>query len=331
MYNPTITRPGPQQREPQFFPGQPGIRGSDAALGWRQSPDAVVLYVDSGHAAANDSNIGTDPQAPFATVTAALASNRLTQYSEIRVNGPVSEAVVVAQTLPNYCWLRGIGIQSWEPTWTSGAAASDCLLVRAEGWRISGFAFTVPSAAAAIFLDEIPASSYSSYKTQIDHCRFDGFWSGLTGVEFSGAPHRVVIDSCEFLEIQNGGNTSYAIQVTDSSNANPYECVITNNLFWENDNHIGSLGNNQSFNMSLFQGNVFGAGVLVANLIKLDLRGGSQGHNIVTGNVFGGDYSNTGGYYGNAAHPDMWVGNLAEDVAEGEVGDNGFTTLPPAA
>lgn len=324
-------RPSPILKLPPWFQSQMGVQGADSPEGLREHPDAIVLYVDSGHLMATDNNDGTNPLYPKATVQSAVSSSLLTPYSEIRVSGAVSEAVVVPSTVASYVWLRGIGIGPWEPTWASGAAASDCIIMREEGWRISGFAFTVPTAAAAIFLQDVPASSYNCYKTVIDHCKFDGFWSGLTGIEFSGAPHRVVIDSCEFLEIQNAGNTSYAIQVTDSSNANPYECMITNNVFWENDNHIGSLGNNKSFNMSLFQGNIFGAGVLITTLINLDLRGGSQGHNIVTGNVFGGDYSNTGGYYGNAANPDMWVGNVAEDVAEAEVGDNGWTIGPPAA
>jgi len=63
----------------------------------------------------------------------------------------------------------------------------------------------------------------------------------------------------------------------------------------------------------------------------LDLRGGSQGKNIVVGNHFCGDYSNTGGYYANAASPGNWTGNFAEDVAEAEVGDNSLTIAAPAA
>jgi len=68
---------------------------------------------------------------------------------------------------------------------------------------------------------------------------------------------------------------------------------------------------------------------LIASVLKLDLRGGSQGHNIVYGNVFPGDYSNIGGYWDGAAGAGTWIGNLAEDVAELTVGDNGFTILPP--
>ena len=71
--------------------------------------------------------------------------------------------------------------------------------------------------------------------------------------------------------------------------------------------------------------------MLLTPTIFLDLRGGSRGENVVVGNIFSGDYSNTGGYYANVANPGMWMGNIAEDIAEAEVGDNSFTIAPPAA
>ena len=119
--------------------------------------------------------------------------------------------------------------------------------------------------------------------------------------------------------------------VTDSTHTNPYECHVLNCNFWENENHIGSLGAIRSFNVSRFQGNTFHEGEIIACTIKLDLRGGSRGNNIVTGNVFGGDYSETGGYFAHAGDPGNWIGNIAQDTAEAEVGDNGFTIAPPAA
>jgi hypothetical protein len=81
----------------------------------------------------------------------------------------------------------------------------------------------------------------------------------------------------------------------------------------------------------VFEDNVFHDGVLIAATRMLDLRGGSRGENIVTKNTFCGDYSNTGGYWANAANPGNWVGNRAEDVAEAETADNGWTIAPPAA
>jgi len=63
----------------------------------------------------------------------------------------------------------------------------------------------------------------------------------------------------------------------------------------------------------------------------LDLRAGTRGENVVSGNAFGNlDYSNVGGLWPNAANPGGWAGNTSEDVAEAEVGDNGLTIAPPA-
>ena len=106
-------------------------------------------------------------------------------------------------------------------------------------------------------------------------------------------------------------------------------CYIQGNTFLENENHI--VSNARGFNVSVIADNIFHEGVLIAATLMVDLRGGSRGENIVTRNIFKGDYSNTGGYYANAANPGMWIGNIAEDIAEAEVGDNGFTIAVPAA
>ena len=317
-----------------------GIAGTnrEESVGGR---DQQVFYVNSAHPAANDNNYGLDPDAPLATIqelidrstgASFITHPHLNSYDVIYVGANVTESVIVPGTgVPTYVSIVGAGNSSHAPTWTAATAAGTALTLRREGWRISGFTFEVGAAGTAIRLDEVPASSYSAYKTTIDNCRFDGLWGGLYGVNFSGAPHRVTIDNCEFLEFRRGNSTAFAIIVSDSAHTNPYECHINGCTFWENENHVGSLGGIRSFNMSTITNNIFHEGVLIAATIKLDLRGGSQGHNIVTGNVFGGDYSNPGGYYGHAAAPDFWVGNFAEDVAEAEVGDNGLTIAPPAA
>lgn len=56
------------QKLPPFYGGQFGVPGSSAPYGHRYHPDAVILYVDSGYAGANDNNDGVDPLAPKATV-----------------------------------------------------------------------------------------------------------------------------------------------------------------------------------------------------------------------------------------------------------------------
>jgi len=330
----------PQVRLQPWYPGQMGVDGSDVARGLRWSTGAIVLYVDENHPGASADNDGTDPENPLTTI--ALAITRLiafataTSYSlvgsyiVVGAGATIAESVTIPPTAPIGCSIIGMGGSKHRPTWTAAAVDGRALLVQQEGWTIDNFTFEVGAAGTAIRLAEVPASSYSAYKTTITNCMFDGLWGGLYGIDFYGAPHRVTIANNEFLEFRRGDSSAFAIAVTDSAHTNPYECHILNNMFWENENHIGSVGDNKSFNVSRFQGNVFHEGELIAATRMLDLRGGSRGHNIVVGNYFCGDYSNTGGYYAHAGTPGNWVGNYAEDVAEAEVGDNGITVAVPA-
>lgn len=331
----------PQIRLQPWYPGQMGVSGSDVQRGLRWEPMGIVLYVDGNHPNATSAADGTDPENPIDSIQTAVT--RLTAFatamgaslegSVIVVAGEatIAETVVVPPAAPKNCMILGAGVSNHQPTWTAATAAGTALTLQEEGWTVEGFTFEAGAEGTSIRLSEVPGSSYTAYKTTIRNCRFDGLWGGLYGVDFYGAPHRVLIEGCEFLEWRSAGGAAFAVIVTDSAHTNPYECHVRNNMFWENENHVGSLGGIRSFNVSTFQGNTFYEGELIASTVMLDLRGGSRGHNIVTGNIFCGDYSNAGGYYAHAGDPGNWVGNLAEDVAEPEVGDNGLTVAPPAA
>lgn len=331
----------PQVRQAPFYPGQPGVAGSDVQRGLRWEPAGIVLYVDENHPGATAVGDGTNPEYPLTTIQTAV--NNLIAFATatadslegsvivVGAEATIAETVIVPATAPHNCTILGSGSAAHAPTWTAATAAGIALTLRVEGWTVEGFTFETGAAGTAIRVSEVPASSYSAYKTTIRNCRFDGLWGGLYGVEFYGAPHRVTIENCEFLEYRRADTTAFAIIVTDSHHTNPYECHIRNNVFWENENHIGSLGGIRSFNVSTFVGNIFHIGELIAATVMLDLRGGSRGNNFVVGNWFQGDYSNTGGYYAHAGDPGMWVGNYAEDLLEAEVGDNGVTIAVPAA
>jgi len=86
------------------------------------------------------------------------------------------------------------------------------------------------------------------------------------------------------------------------------------------------------WNASIIRGNVFAqaTGDLAATTTYINLGTGSLGYNVVTGNVFGGDYSNAGGYTAETNGLDNWVGNVAADVLAATVADNGFTVAEPA-
>ena len=324
-------------RSPQW-----GIQGT--GLGATIGPGKQVFYVDAAHANASDYHDGTESFAPLATLqalidrTAAITAGTGTRQPYLKENDTIyivsdlTESVVTGDTtdMPAHVNIVGAYSDEWSPAWATDAVGNPCLTLRALGWTVQGIKFLPGTGAAGIKLEWVPGSDYNASRTTIQGCEFDGAWSGLYGIEFSGAPYDVKIDKCEFRELSQGGN-AFAIITTDSSEANAYMCKITRNLFWENNNHIGTAAGDRSFNLSLFKGNIFHEGVLIAATLMLDLRGGSQGKNIVVGNHFCGDYSNTGGYYANAASPGNWTGNFAEDVAEAEVGDNSLTIAAPAA
>ena len=319
-----------------------GFHGGSAMPGLTKG-DQKIFYVNNSHTYASDNNDGVDPNEPLATIqgiidrtvayNAGTGTRRpeLAQHDIIYVSDDVAETVIIpGANVPTYVSIVGCGHGRYSPVWASGAADEDALTVRREGWRISGFTFEVPTSGSAIRLDEVPGSSYSAYKTIIDNCVFDGLWGGMYGIEFAGAPHRVSILDNEFVEMHQGGNDAFCIYITDSTHTNPYQCKIVGNRFMDSDNYIGNLGSIRGFNVSLFQDNVFEEGTLLIPALYLDLRGGSQGYNIVTKNYFGGAYTQAGGYYAHAATPNScWVGNTAEPTP-GTVADNGVTVAVPA-
>jgi len=332
---------GPAGPQPGVETGQEPIWGiAGTGIEARAATeDTLVFYVNHAHAAASDDNYGTDMNAPLQHIqelidreTGASATEpELQDGSIIYVSGDVAESIVTPTvgTMPTDIHLIGVGSR-FRPTWSSGAAASPCLDLRTTGWTIDGFEFECPASSAGIIVREVPASSYSAYKTTIQNCTFDGLWSGRYGIEFSGAPHRVCIYNNWFIEMHQAANNAFCIYVTDSTHTNPYQCEIIGNHFKDSDNYVGSLGSIRGFNVSYFIDNVFEEGVLLIPAIYLDLRGGSQGMNIVTKNFMGGAYTNVGGYWAHAATTaSHWVGNIAEPTPA-TVADNGLTITVPA-
>lgn len=331
----------PQVRQAPWYPGQFGVSGSDVQRGLRWESAGIVLYVDENHPGATAVGDGTNPEAPLTTIATAItnliafatatADSLEGSVIVVAAESTIAETVIIPPTAPANCTLLGAGSSRNAPTWTAATAAGTALTMRQEGWVVEGFQFDAGAGGTAITMQWVPASGYVANRCVIRNNHFNGAWAGLYGINLSGAPYDAWILGNEFREYTRGDTTAHAIITTDSSEANAYMCVVRNNIFWDNENHVGSLNNDRGFNMSIFQGNVFNDGVLIAVTRKLDLRGGTQGENIVSGNVFKGDYSNTGGYWANAANPGLWVGNISDDLLEAEVGDNGQTIAPPAA
>lgn len=318
-----------------------GVPGSDVQRGLRWEPSGIVIYVDENHPGATAVGDGTDPEHPLTTITQAIANltafvtatsmNLRGSVIVVGAGATIAESVVIPPTAPPNCMILGAGAGVDTPTWTAATAAGTALTVRQSGWTIQGFRFNVGAEGTAIRLDWVPGSGYVGNRTLITGNYFDGQYVGLYGIDLNGAPFDTWIVGNSFRELKSAAGAAFAIYCSGSSEADPYMAVIRDNIFWENENHIGSLNNDYGFNVSIIQGNVFKTGIGITTTLFLDLRGGSVGENTVTQNIFEGDYSNTGGYYANAGAPGNWVGNVAEDVAEAEVADNGFTVAVPAA
>ncbi|MGD8498997.1 MAG: hypothetical protein PVJ86_00025 [Phycisphaerales bacterium] len=317
----------PMQKFPEFYGGQMGVPGSDSPLGLRMHPDAVVLFVDSGHSEANDNNDGTNPLAPKETVQSAIDSTLLTSHSYILVSGTVAEDVITPDyvTGPNYVTLMGNGTSRYAVQWEGDAADVASLDMRAVGWRVSGFRFYGQTSDACVVLRHTDSGANDiAIRTIIDNCYFDGLTTGLTGLESHGC-YDVWIVNCTFKLWNNVANTAAGMRVTTTPLAIPYRNHVIGNVFEDSDN-----GMIWPSNGSLFAHNYVkpvGYAYTMVQAFNTSLVANPGDDNLVVGNYFGGDYSIAGGYRGGAA--DEWFGNFSPDIAEAEVADNGIVILPP--
>ncbi|MCP4540680.1 MAG: hypothetical protein GY832_26375 [Chloroflexi bacterium] len=320
--------PMPMLKAPPWFGGQMGVPGSDTRLGFRQHPDAVVLYVDSGHGAANDNNDGTNPVAPKATVQSAVNSTFLTPYSRIMVSGQVDEDVVTPDyaTGPNYVSIIGNAISRYSPAWAGDDADTPSLDMRAVGWTVQGFRFYGKTGAAAVELRHTDSGANDiAIRSIFDNCYFDGLTTGLAGILTHGC-YDVWVQNCTFQLWNNVANTAACMIYGAMPLAIPYRNYIINNVFMDSDNGMVWPSNGSVF----YNNRVQKVGYAYTS-VNVFVSGGFPGtggdDNIVYGNSFEGDFSNAGGYYMGPA--DFPMGNFSDDVAEAEVGAQGLVTAVP--
>ena len=325
---PGVGRPTPQTMWPILYGGQFGVLTSAAPQGVREHPDAIIMYVDSGHALADDNNDGTDPNYPKETVQSAIDSALLTDYSEIRVSGSVSEDVVGPDyvTGPSYVWLRGIGNSMYSPAWIGDDAATTSLDLRAIGWRVSGFRFYGKTTAACIELRHVDSGANDiAIRTVIDHNLFDGLTTGRYGIWSHGCYDVWIVENVFQLWHNAVAGGAIPLWANTTPVAIPCRNHVIGNMFWDSDNGAVFPCNGSEFHDNMFQ--PVGSAYSMTQVLNTSVAGNPGDDNVLWGNVFPGDYSIAGGYNPGAA--DTWIGNMAEDVAEAEVGDNGWTIARP--
>jgi hypothetical protein len=310
-------------------PGPLGFRGVDRG-GQTLRADTQIFYVNSAHANASDLNEGISADAPFATVQAAVINANLHSYDTIFVGGPVAESVVTLDYNlgANYVSLIGAGDSMYSPYWETDNAALPCLDLRAVGWKVSGFRFWGPTTAACIQLRHTDTNADDiAIRTVIEGNLFDGLTTGRYGIVTHGC-YDVWIKDNVFQLFHNavaGGAVPLLVGTTPL--AIPYRNHVIGNVFWDNDN--GAIF---PCNGSRVEGNLFqktGYAYTMAQVLQTSVGGNPGDDNIVTKNVFQGDYSIAGGFTAGAA--DYWMQNISDDLAEAEVdADTGFTIARPS-
>ena len=139
-----------------------GIAGTNQEA--RLGAGHTVFYVDPSHASADDSNYGTNPDAPLATLqelinrslgTGNLTAPALGDYDVVFVNSSLEEDVATGDydEMPSYVSIIGGGYGRYSPAWVGNDANTASLDLRCIGWRISGFRFYGKTGAPCIVLN----------------------------------------------------------------------------------------------------------------------------------------------------------------------------------
>ena len=325
----------PVTRLQPFYSGQFGVQGSDVSRGLRTSPAGVMFHVDANHPNATATADGTDPENPLTTIAAAFA--RLVTFHALGSVQAEGSVIVVAPgtytdnitidrtSYPADCTLLAAANSKFDVVWVP--ASGDALTIDQSGWVVDGFHFQPAADGAGVHLTW--AAGAGAEDTYIQNCFFDGRWgTGLYGIELEGAPANVTIQNNRFAEFSTA---EPCIVVRSCNQASPFQNHFFGNIFQECVEYITNIA--EGYNACIFYGNFFAeaTGALAATTTYIDLGGPGIGYNMVVGNYFSGDYSNTGGYTAEGAGTDNWVGNFAADVAEAEVSDSGITIAQPAA
>jgi len=269
----------------------------------------ITYFVDS---AASDDNSGTSWARAKATIQAALdlCTDRGGNTVYVK-SGAYQETLTtpVNATAP-FCQLIGVearGMGSGCYLYPD-ATSDDILTINARGWRISGFEFESGATGAGIrFTRDTAGTPNRADYTRISDCHFS---AGQYGIHTTGSPYNIIIEDCEFHLLTTaaifagGGDTSFA---------NGRHWTIRRNEFRENTAHI-KMGASWGLNTSMIYENVMqgtGATYSAVSDALIDIRGGTQGCNVVSRNTLGITTAN----YDSGTGPcrpgtnDVWVAN----------------------
>jgi len=304
-------------RQKPWYPGQPGVPGTDNTRGQRLGTNGVVFYVDPNAAGVSDLRDGTDPEGPLATVGKALTLCR--DYSNdtiiVAPSGywrhadptssriiPVREEVTISTPGVRLVGLMPSGSLGvpWGVTQDSGVAITvNAMSVLIEGFNFWDIVYNNATAIGAYWT----APAYGDNVT----IRNNFFGDGLDyGVRLNFSYNTYIYDNT-FQEIAVA-----AINSIDTLGDPDYTFIYGNRF---NDN-VAAIDLEDSSRCMIYDNMIMGDGTGTNNFI--DLTGGSN--NFVANNylacTLGAEYNLTC----SDATSGAWVNNHCE---------NGDATLPP--
>lgn len=286
--------------------------------------DSLGVQVNSGSVWYADSSVsaskaGTTWDTAFKTITEAVAA--ASAGDTIYLKGTFTEAVTVSTAGLTFI---GAGPTPNDNVWMESAADDDLVTLSAGHCRFYNIRFRVPTTGGRGIV-----MSGADY-TRVIGCYFQGRGGSEAAISEDGSNDNCVIEENVFMynNTDTDGHGIYGHTYTADVVGSGW--IIRNNTFHSNTNHIVMRARQSQIYGNLFQEKGLGNdGNILTTTSKLVLSGTNSQWNSVTKNIMQGDYSNTGGY--TAGTNDNWFGNMADDIAEGEVADNGVTTAVPAA
>lgn len=308
--------PFPLTRLRPWYPGQFGINGTDNETGLRTHPTGAIFYVSPNHPGVSDLRDGTDPEAPLATVAAALTkcqayrgdtifvmANNSWQYGDSTDGYATAVSEEIEITVPGVS-IVGVSPSGQGVYWNPASDGGTCITVSAIDCLIEGFFFTEGATYTgldAIYCEWDGATLFGENLT-VRNCVFDDTVDTAIQLEYSWYCE---IANNRFLEC-----AEYAVYLDPAGSAAAY-LSLHDNWFLDCDVAMALRGLEDSLiaNNWIYNGNAEGAAVATDE--GIDTTGGVD--NTIAGNYFScllpaganGDWDdlNTG------AATDAWIAN----------------------
>ena len=321
MPSANVRTPWPLTRMNPIYPGQFGILGTANETGLRNDCNGAVFYVDPNYPGVVDARAGTDPIAPLATITAALAKCQSYHNDVIVVMpgdtwqygaGASRTTAIVEDVTVTVHGVRIMGVSpsgalgvEWQPATAAGVACTvSAMDVLIEGFLFEGFR-GIGAGGTAIDAEWDGATLYGENLT-VRHCFFSGDIDIGIQLEYvwNAYIHHNVFQECDVhgIYVDQAGSGSAYLAITDNWFQN---CAAAMS--------VRLLDDSQVMRNTIYNSNAQGAALATDE--GIDTTGGSS--NLIADNFFScllpvpanGDYVDLN----TSAASDAWINNHCMD------------------